>query len=171
MKKLIVLGVLFFLSLRLFAQRHSDSIAYQAERARINAMLAQRAQKFGQYDQSLSKHTGIFGLQTKKDIRNSNDILMDIVKTDNDIYKEIKILLDFRAFQQTQAQTKVKETEDNTIGYMTAINKLRKQVDDLRAEADQNQREAEKNMQMFLISLVITLVALAFLIFRRKRVA
>jgi hypothetical protein len=171
MKKLIFLGLLFFVSVHLLAQRHSDSIAYQAERKTINAMLAQRAQKFGQYDQSLSKHTGIFGLQTKKDIRNSNDILMDIVKTDNDIYKEIKILLDFRAFQQTQAQTKVKETEDNTIGYMTAINKLRKQVDDLKAEADQSQREAEKSMRMFMISLAIALIALALLVFRRKRVA
>jgi hypothetical protein len=96
---------------------------------------------------------------------------MDIVKTDDDIYKEIKILLDFRAFQQTQAQTKVKETEDNTLGYMTAINKLRSQVDELKAEANEQQREAEKNMRLFIISLLLALVALLLLARRRPHKA
>jgi hypothetical protein len=56
-------------------------------------MLAARSVKFGQYDASLSKHTGIFGMQTKKDIRRSNDVLMDIIKTDNDILQQTKVLL------------------------------------------------------------------------------
>src|ERR1700748_1344320 len=94
--------VLMLLSLTASAQYRSDSIAYQLQRKKINAMLAERTKKFGLYDESLSKHTGILGLQTKKDIRRSNDILMDIVKTDNDIYKELKILLEFRTFQQKQ---------------------------------------------------------------------
>ena len=63
--------------------------------------LADRTAKFGQYSQSLSMHTGIFGLQTKKDIRRSNDILMDIVKTDDSIYTELKILLVLRCIPMT----------------------------------------------------------------------
>ena len=73
MKKLILIFLVISVGCRAFAQTNSDSIAYQQERTKINAMLAQRTLKFGQYDQSLTKHTGIFGLQTKKDIRNSND--------------------------------------------------------------------------------------------------
>jgi len=171
MKQLTSIILFIIIASGTFAQQKSDSIAYQAERKKINDMLAQRVQKFGQYDQSLKMHTGIFGFQTKKDIRNSNAILMDIVKTDDDIYKEIKILLDFRAFQQTQAQTKVKETEDNTLGYMTAINKLRSQVDELKAEANEQQREAEKNMRLFIISLLLALVALLLLARRRPHKA
>src|SRR5665213_190191 len=95
MKK-IVLFIGFYLSVSCaFAQGNTDSLAYQLQRKKINAMLADRALKFGRYDESLSKHTGIFGLQTKKDIRRSNDILMDIVKTDNAIYRELKILLEY----------------------------------------------------------------------------
>ena len=60
-------------------------------------------------------HTGIFGFQSKNDIRRSNDILMDIVKTDDSIYTQLKILLDYRAFQQTQVQNHSKETEENAI--------------------------------------------------------
>jgi hypothetical protein len=169
MKKLIVLSLLFFIAEGVFAQNNSDSVAYQLERTKINAMLTQRAQKFGQYDQSLTMHTGIFGFQTKKDIRNSNAILMNIVKTDDDIYKEIKILLDFRTFQQSQVQTKAKETEDNTVGYMNAINKLRTQIDLLKAEADKQQRQAEKNTQRFIVSLVLALVAILLLATRRRK--
>ena len=76
-----------------FAQQNEDSLAYAQQGKKITAMLARRARKFGQYEHSLRQHTGIFGMQTKNDIRNSNGILMDIVKTDDSVYKEIKILL------------------------------------------------------------------------------
>jgi len=150
------------------AQRQSDSLAYQLQRAKINAMLAKRAQQFGQYDESLSMHTGIFGLQTKKDIRRSNDILMDIVKTDDDIYKQIKILLDFRAFQQTQVQTHSKEVEDNTIGYMNAINKLRSEVDKLKTDAANQQQGEEKTTKKFIIALAAMTLLILFLLTRRR---
>src|SRR5476649_1707408 len=103
MKKIILAGLICFLFANVYAQGNADSLAYQLQRKRINNMLEQRSQKFGQYTQSLSHHTGIFGLQTKKDIRLSNDILMDIVKTDDDIYVQLKILLNYKTFQQAQA--------------------------------------------------------------------
>jgi hypothetical protein len=169
MKKLITIGILFFLTTGAFAQASSDSLAYQLERQKINTMLAQRTQKFGQYDQSLSMHTGIFGLQTKKDIRNSNDILMDIVKSDDEIYKELKILLEFRAFQQTQVQTHSKEAENNNIGFMTTINKLRQQVDQLKADADKQQQQAAKTRTIFIVLLVLMLVLVLYLLGRKNK--
>ena len=39
--------------------------------------------------------TAVFWHPNQKDIRKSNDVLTDIVKTDDSIYKELKILLDF----------------------------------------------------------------------------
>jgi hypothetical protein len=150
-----------------FAQANSDSIAYQLQRKKINAMLAQRAQKFGQYDQSLKMHTGIFGMETKKDIRRSNDILMDIVKTDDSIYAELKILLDFRAFQQTQVQTKSKETEESAMTFMNTINKLRGQVDQLKADAEKQQQQADKTRNLFIV--MIILASILLFISRRQK--
>jgi len=118
MKKLILVSLFCSINAIAFAQAGTDSAAYQTERNKINSMLGQRKVKFGQYDQSLTMHTGIFGFQTKKDIRRSNDILMDIVKTDDAIYREIKILLDFRAFQQNQVQSHSKETEQSNLGFL-----------------------------------------------------
>src|SRR5258708_15048270 len=130
MKKLITACLLCLLYTYTFAQKNDvDSIAYQLQRAKINQMLDVRRQKFGQYSESLKKHTGIFGLQTKKDIRRSNDILMDIDKTDKDIFVQIKILLSYRTFQQEQVQAQSSKIEDYSLGYMNTINRLRAQID------------------------------------------
>jgi hypothetical protein len=168
MKKLILIILCCCVNAIAFAQAQTDSLAYQLERKKINSMLAQRRQKFGQYDQSLTMHTGIFGFQTKKDIRRSNDILMDIVKTDDAIYLEIKILLDFRAFQQSQVQNHSKEAEQSNLGYMTTINKLRNQVDQLKAESDKQQEQAAKTRNIFIVLLIILLGAIIYLLARKK---
>ena len=129
-------------------------------------MLAQRTQKFGRYDSSLRKHTGIFGWQTRKDIRRSNDILMDIVKTDDGIYKELKILLECRTFQQTQVQSQSKEVEDNNIGFMRTINKLQQQNDRLKTDADRLLRQDEKVHRRNLIIFILMLASILFLLTR-----
>jgi hypothetical protein len=110
-------------------------------------------------------------MQTKKDIRRSNDILMDIVKTDNDIYKELKILLEFRTFQQKQVQTKSKEAENSNLGYMTTINTLRSQNDALRRRADKEEVEHDKTRNTLVLVIIgICLVIILWAIFRpRKR--
>jgi hypothetical protein len=170
-KKIILTLFIFLLTATVIAQQHTDSLAYQLQRTKINAMLAQRAQKFGQYDKSLSMHTGIFGLQTKRDIRRSNGILMDIVKTDDDIYKQIKILLDFRAFEQTQVQTKSHEIQESQIGYMTTINKLRNQIDKLNADAIKQQQENDELRRNFIIAAIVAGLFLLLLLRRRKKTA
>lgn len=136
-------------------------------------MLAARAQKFGRYDQSLSQHTGIFGLQTKKDIRRSNNILMDIVKTDNEIYRQLKILLDYRTFQQTQVLDKSKETETIALNFMRTINTLQNQNEKLKKNADDMIREQERSTRKFSIIIGVLIVALTVLlwnIYRKKAV-
>ena len=130
-------------------------------------MLNVRAQKFGKYDQSLSQHTGIFGLQTKKDIRRSNDILMDIVKTDNAIYKQLKILLDYRAFQQTQVVGKSKEIESTNLHYMNTINTLRKQNEKLATEANETLLQQERSSRNFIVVIVFMAITLAWLLWSK----
>jgi len=151
------------------AQVVSDTTAYKAQRTRINNMLAQRSQKFGQYDQSLNQHTGIFGLQTKNDIRRSNAILMDIVRTDNDIYKQLKILFDFKTFQQTQAQDKSKETETNNLVYMNAINRMQAANSKLKAQLEDSEKSQKKASRNFI--LITVLMAASILLLLRSKYA
>ncbi|HEX8018393.1 hypothetical protein, partial [Mucilaginibacter sp.] len=119
---------------------NSDSVAYQLQRQKINNMLAARKQKFGQYDQSLGQHTGIFGFQTKDDIRRSAGILMDISKTDDAIFKELKILLEYRDFQQRQIQSHSKEAETTAAGYMEVINRLKQQNARLKQQLNNSEQ-------------------------------
>jgi len=164
MKKLIPVILCCFLFTGSYAQVGTDSAAYQLQRKKINAMLDARSEKFGQYDQSLGQHTGIFGFQTKKDIRRSNDILMDIVKTDDDIYKQLKILLDYRTFQQAQVQDKSKDVENNNVNFMNAINRLRAENNVLKKQADDAETGNEKAKRNFIIVVVLMLVSILLLL-------
>jgi len=172
MKKLVLLTVICLWHTFIFAQgsTNSDSLAYQLQRAKINAMLAQRTVKFGQYSESLSKHTGIFGLQTKKDIRRSNDILMDIAKTDDSIFMQIKILLNYRAYQQQQAQTKSVQAENYSLAYMGTINKLREQIDELKRAAIIEKQQQGKRLRTYIIIFVLMLGSILYLITKKRRV-
>ena len=167
MKNIVLLAVACALFIgNTFAQTNSDSLAYELQRKKINSMLTVRSQKFGRYDQSLSQHTGIFGLQTKKDIRRSNEILMDIVKTDNAIYKQLKILLDYRTFQQTQVAGKSKEIETTNLHYMNTINVLRRQNEKLTKEANEMLVQHERSSRNFIVIIIFMGLALAWLLWR-----
>ena len=167
MKTLLFLVVILSISSGIKAQTKTDSAAYQAERNKINAMLVVRSRKFGEYDKSVGEHTGIFGLQTRKDIRRSNDILMNIVSTDDNIFKELKILLDYRAFRQTQVQTQTVQVQESNIGYMTTINKLRDQVSILKAETLINQNQADQNRKWIIILLIVLAASILLMLTRR----
>ena len=169
MKKFILINLFFFLYAGVYAQAGSDSLAYQLQRKKINGMLAQRAQKFGQYDQSLKMHTGIFGLQTKKDIKRSQGILMDIIRTDNAVYRELKILLEFRTYQQSQVQGHYMQADNSNTGFMTTINKLRQDNDRLKAEAIEQQHQHARTKNIFIIVFVLMLASILFLVSRKSK--
>ena len=170
MKKFFLIGIILFLFTDLQAQTNAqvsaDSIAYQLQRKKINSMLDMRKVRFGQYSQSLNEHTGIFGLQTKSDIRRSNDILMDIVKTDDNIYKELKILLEYRAFQQRQIQSHSKEAETINQNYINLISKLRQQNAVLKASA----QKADTMQYVYILIIVLMIASILFLISRKSKV-
>ena len=86
--------------------------------------------------------------------------------TDDDIFKELKILLEYRAFRQTQAQTQTVQVQESALGYMTTINKLRDQVAVLSADATKKQKQAELNHKWIII-LIIVLAASILLLLNR----
>lgn len=123
----------------LFVQRsvaQSDTSSYSTQRVKINTLLAARSLKFGQYDESLKQRSGIFGLQTKKDLRNSNDILRDVVLNDNQILKEIKVLMEYKDLQNEQKIVQADQNSDRMKGYVLTIKKLQDKQKELKAELE-----------------------------------
>lgn len=163
MKKLILFLHILFIGNIAFAQQ-TDSLAYQLQREKVNNLLAKRSSKFSQYFESLDKHTGIFGWQTKKDIRRSNEILMDIVQTDNAVFKELKILLDYRTTVQTEVMNQSKESEERNTSFMGTINKLRNQTDQLTTEAAEKTKQTENLKTLLAIAVAIILILIVVII-------
>jgi hypothetical protein len=149
---------------------NSDSVAYQLQRKKINNMLTARKQKFGQYDQSLGQHTGIFGFQTKDDIRRSAGILMDIAKTDDAIFKELKILLEYRDFQQRQIQSHSKQAETTAAGYMEVINRLKQQNARLKQQLNNSEQHFSTRQTIFVIVILFMAASILFLLLKKTRV-
>jgi len=168
MKKIVLILIILISTAKCFAT-NTDSLVYQNQRNKINAMLQVRSEKFSQYTQSLDMHTGIFGLQTKKDIKRSNEILMEIVQTDDAIFKELKILLDYKTFEQTQVSSQVQDSQGQILGYMNTINKLRQQLDLQLQQQAQVTKRYEQHQTMHIVVILLLIALSVFLLLRKKR--
>jgi hypothetical protein len=73
--------LVLFLAISCQVSAQVDTSAYQTQRLKVNALLNQRSAKFGQYDQSLDTRTGIFGFQTKSDVKNTRTRRLLLLKT------------------------------------------------------------------------------------------
>ena len=134
----------------------TDTSAYQTQRLKINSLLAERSTKFGQYDLSLSARTGIFGLQTKNDLRNSNDILREIILNDNNIFRELKILMNYKDQEVQQVQSNAATTNKRIEAYMQTIKRLQDQNDQLKTASTQViQKKDASTYVIILLSLII----------------
>lgn len=166
--RIILLTLITFLLTvsQLLAQ--NDSIAYQTQRVKINKLLDQRSERFGQYENSLGTRSGIFGLKTKRDMQASNDILRQIVLTDNDIFTELKVLLDYKDLEKSEVQTRAETVEGRIERYQYTITRLQQENQKLRIETDNHIIYQEKQYS-YLIILIIALVLSAFYIYKLKK--
>ena len=162
MTRLIFILTLFLNILTLQAQ--TDTSAFETQRAKINAMLADRSTRFGQYEQSLNERTGIFGFQTKQDIRNSNEILRQITLNDNNIFKELKVLLDYKDQQVQEVRSSVVSNTERINSYMAAIKKLQDNNAILR---DQLNKPEPMSGAWYIV--IILLMGIAYYVYLQRR--
>ncbi len=141
-----------------FAQ---DTSAYELQRTKINALLTERSEKFGQYDQSLNTRTGIFGFQTKRDIKNSNEILRQIAINDNAIFKELKVLLDYKDLQMEEVKTAATTGDERITNYRRTIKGLQDQNQALTAQL----KKSEKGKDLSFVLLVLFVIVNGFLVY------
>lgn len=146
----------------------TDTSAYQTQRAKVNRLLAERSSRFGQYDTSLGKRSGIFGMKTKRDMQASNNILRQIVLTDNDIFSELKILLDYKDFEKKQVQEKAETIESRIDRYQTTITRLQQNNENLKIEAEKNLHKADKLFNYLLIILITLIIAIWYIVILKK---
>ncbi|MFN0292298.1 hypothetical protein [Pedobacter helvus] len=149
-----------------FAQ---DSTAYELQRNKINAMLAERSTRFGQYEESLNARTGIFGFQTKRDIKNSNEILRQVVIHDNNIFTELKVLLDYKDLQFQQVKSNVDHSQMRIDSYKKTIRDLQVKNEELLGYNQKTDKSADY-LQLFLALFVISTAVCIFIIYRKNKI-
>ncbi|TCD04173.1 hypothetical protein EZ449_17850 [Pedobacter frigidisoli] len=163
MKKYFYLLSLLFINFQVFAQQ--DTASFAAQRVKVNSLLAERSSGFGQYDESLNQRTGIFGWQTKKDIKNSNEILRQVVLTDNNIFKELKVLMDYKDLENQQKVAVADNSEERIENYRQTIKKLQDHNEQLSNDL------AKKNngsLSFYIIAFLLLVMAGGFYFFNKK---
>lgn len=135
----------------------NDTSGYQTQRLRINGLLAERSAKFGQYELSLNERTGIFGFQTKDDIRKSNEILREIILSDNNIFRELKVLMNYKDQEVEQVKNNADANNKRIEGYKQAIAKLQNQNDELKKNEGQvtEKKDTATYIIIFLVLVII----------------
>ncbi|WP_219225340.1 hypothetical protein [Pedobacter antarcticus] len=159
--RILVLSLIIFSGFKTYAFQN-DTSAYQTQRQKINMLLAERSARFGQYDLSLSARSGIFGLQTKNDLKNSNEILRNIILNDNNIFRELKVLMNYKDQEVSQVQSNEANSRKRIDAYMQTIKKLQDENETLRHNVD----ETDKKTGTFtLINIILGALFLAALIY------
>lgn len=161
-KQYITLCLLLFSFLPLNAQ---DSLGSIGE---LQRLLNERNLRFGEYVQSAEKKSGIFGNKTKKDLEQSREILLEIVKTDEEILSELN-----RAIQR-RGMAKVSYTFDE-MEYRQTIDQLVQASDTLEKQLVAT-REIHASLQkkydvqkMILYGIAATFAVFIILIFLRRK--
>ena len=160
--------LLLFLCNGLLAQQPQPVLS---DRERIQQLLKERNERFDIYTKSLENKSGIFGGKTKKDLQQSQLILVEIVRLDNDMISVLNRQIDFKSFEKTEMNYQsLQEQEEGT--------RLRKQLDYSQQELLKMRQQASdlktsirtKNRVVFL-ALTTAVLSLAIpLIFRKSRV-
>lgn len=177
MKKQLLIFFLFSFFIQfIYAQDStvvkSDSLTFESQRERVNQLLNERSRRFGEYDQSLQKKTGIFGLfKTKKDMQKSIDILRDLVLNDNNIFIETRKLLDLKDAQSERYQRLANEYDTQISAYMKTITKLQNENDKLRDSLkSMESTDTGSGVLLYLAGIVIiTLIILLILQYKRNK--
>ncbi|MDP3468243.1 MAG: hypothetical protein Q8S11_07895 [Daejeonella sp.] len=167
MKQIGAIIVLLIISISQ-VNAQNDSLAYETQRKKINQLLDERSNRFGQYEGSLGKRSGIFGLKTKKDMQFSNDILRQIVLTDNDIFSELKILLDYKDLEKEQVETRAETVEGRIDRFQLTITRLQQENEKLRTQSEKNIADYDR-LTNYLILLIISLIASIWYIYKLKK--
>lgn len=144
----------------------ADTINFEKQREHVNSLLEERSKRFGDFDNSLQKKTGVFGIfKSKKDLQKSTDILREIVLTDNRIFLETKKLLDIKGDESDRYEGLAAEYDQQISAYMRTINKLQIENEKLRSQI--NELDNKQGNSYLLVSLlIIVILMLCFTLYR-----
>ncbi len=155
----------FFLTGGVCAQagEHPSDDSSTVERTAIRNLIKERQQLYGQYQSQIEKRSGIFGNQTKNDIRKANDILQNLIATDTRIFMEMENImrekernLGTKKFENISKEYDLANRNQKLIEYNATIEKLTRSLEEAK-KINQSQK-AKLGVYQFLSYLALILI-------------
>lgn len=98
----------------------------------------------------------------------SNDILTEIALTDNNIFSELKILLDYKDFEKKEVEHRAETVEGRIDRFQSTITRLQQENDKLKVEIEKQAGQAN-TMVIYLLSSIFALLISVIYAFRMKK--
>ena len=135
----------------------------------LQRLLQQRKDRFQEYATAADQRSGIFGTKTKKDLEQSREILLQIVKTDNNILNALNQAIARRGMAKADYsydQIENKETIDRLTQAADTLNKQLIAAREVNASLEKK-AGTQRGVSYTLIGVIIFL-SISFLLGRRK---
>ncbi len=162
MRKLTLITILILLFTNTFAQ---DSLSTIGE---LQKLLKDRRERFQSYATSADQRSGIFGNKTKKDLEESREILLDIVKTDDHILTKLNEAISTRGMAKSDYSVDVMNYTQTIDRLAAAADTLNKQLIDVRESNSSLQQKAGMQQWMIYALSAAVVILLLVVLFRKK---
>ncbi len=139
------------------------------DRKDLHDLIDLRREKFDSYSRSIEKKSGFFGNKTKKDIQHSNDVLTEIVETDNRIIGLLNRVVDFKSYEKVNRNYDLLQNDERLNNLRQATDTLTKQVDTL-VITNASLKSKTKKLQ-WLLFILSALLIWSLVSRRRKKVS
>jgi hypothetical protein len=119
-------GVALVLFIMLFTGEALAQDKVLTDKQQIQKILKERKDRFDGYMNSLQTKSGLFGGKTKNDLKESQKILVEIVRLDNRLISILNRQLDYKTFEKTEMNyqsLKESENQDHLIRSLATKNK------------------------------------------------
>lgn len=163
MKNIVLSILICFIVSAVDAQSAPDS-----DKQLLFQILKERQEKFSAYTKSLDESSGIFGMKTKKDLKNSNAILIEIVKLDNRLIAVLNRQLNYKDYEKTTMNYQGLDDQKKLDLLEQNIQFSENKIKELNAKLLEDQQQI-KNRNRLIVVLILILSALFYLIKIRKK--
>lgn len=137
-----------------------------ADRAELQKLLEERQKKFSVYSESLKRRSGFFGGKSKADIQHSNEVLRDIIESDNRIMSVLNRVVDFKTYEKVNMNYDLLSCNERVENLQRAVDVLNNRITTF---ASTNEDLKKKAGTLKVLSTVFGILVLLLLVFMARR--
>ena len=144
---------------------HGSADSLASRDVQISKLIQERQQLYGQYQVQLEKKSGIFGNQTKQDLKGANRILLELITTDTRIFRQMDTLvrekernLGTKKFENVSKEYDLAKQDQRLMEQASTIAKLTRSLEDARKKNQDMQLQVSIYKFFCFLAIVVLLI-------------